>query len=113
MKPPEQFLLFDLSEGIRLGIEGMEKAAEPPSVQIWMAQATETHDNWPIGKEYSADDIVAANGLVRDVSMNANNYVGEWFREMKAKGRIVEIRRIRSRRASNHGKKIPLYRKVW
>jgi hypothetical protein len=113
MKPPEQFLLFDAAEAKRLGIEGMEKAAQPTSVQIWFAAATATHDSWPVGHQYSADDIIRENGLVREVDRDRNNYVGTWFRDMKAAGRIAEIRMIRSKRVSNHGKKIPLYRKVY
>jgi hypothetical protein len=113
MKQPEQFLLFNLQEGIRLGVEGMEKAAGAPNVDLWNAQADEYHESLPIGAEYSADDVVGHCGLINDVCMNGNNYVGPWFADMKAKGRIVDIRMIRSRRASNHGKKIPLYRKIW
>jgi hypothetical protein len=109
----QQPLLFDLAEGRRLGLIGMEKAAEPQSVQIWIAQATEYYDLQPVGWRFSGDDIVGHCGLVREVKMNDNNYVGKWFSNMHFKGRIKDIGSIRSKRVSNHGKKIGYWEKVY
>jgi hypothetical protein len=113
MKPPEQFLLFDIAEGRRLADIGMERAAGTTGAKLWAFKATEVLDNYAIGKLFSADDIIGAIGLANDVNPNNNNYVGPWFAKMKELGRIVEVGRIYSKRATNHGKKIPQYRKVY
>jgi hypothetical protein len=110
---PEQFLLFDIAEGRRLADIGMERAAGTTGAKLWAFKATEWLDNLAIGTILSADDLIGAIGLVNEVSRDGNNYVGPWFAKMKEMGRIVQIGRIYSKRASNHGKKIDQYRKVY
>lgn len=67
----------------------------------------------PVGRVFTADDVVAACGLARPSSPNANNAVGAMLAGLARRGWIGDTgRMVRSRRPGRHAGKVVAWKRL-